>query len=296
MRYRVIVGIILSGLLSGGIVLANVEGTTKTKDETTKEEIKGEQSKEQNSVKIKEIPQMKPETTPNVDSLLQWLEKTKMHPSNLMRWKVLCALGQTKDPRAYEPLVKYFWSGDSNDTEAAAIGLGSLGDKRATEELKKVLNAREDKKMKEVIKEQRVRYEVANSLLDLDETEVSYAEIEKLLKEGYARALWSLIEQNLETTGKRTIKDKHAKELMLKAMKSSDDEVRVGAAYFALETGICEKKEARKIANDILKTTTNERARDKAKGILEKLGDKVEDETDEMMRKILEDEKKNEKK
>jgi len=269
----------MAGILSlSSTVFADGDGTAKAKEETPKEETKGEQSKKQEFIR-KKLGLPESEATPKVEELLKGLEKLPQTGKfgSGSRWLRIRALGLTKDSRAYEPLVKYLWSGDSSNAEAAAIGLLSLGDKRAIEELKKVLNAREDKKMKEVIKEQRVRYAVASSLLNLDETEVSYTEIEKLLKEGYSMALWGLINENLKTTHKRTIKDNRSKEIMLEAMKNVNDEVRSGASCFALEVGICTREEARKIANNILKTTTNERAKDDAKRILRNLGDRTDE-------------------
>jgi len=289
MNYRLVVGIIMAGILSlSGVAFADGDGTTKTKDETNKAETKGMQGREQ--VKMKE-------TTENAEELLGKLNQRSSSEIEYRMW-ISRKLVATKDPRLFGMYRDFLENGNKYDVWLAVEVLGLLRDKRAIEPLKKILTgerAQKDGKIKELLRgrdSQDFRYKVANSLLMLGETEVSYAEIEKLLKEGYTIALGALLERGW---GKRELRDKKAKDLLIQATKYNNNEIRTEAAYLLVEQGIY-KEEGRKIANEILAKSKDYYAIHYAKGILEKLGDKVEDETDEMMRKILEEEKKNEKK
>jgi len=183
--------------------------------------------------------------------LIKYIEEGK-------RGKYIFELGYTKDPRAFEPLVKLlFETKDLHEKADVVFALQLLGDKRAIPILKTTL--KDDGEY--------VRLRSAIALFELGD-ESAESILLALIKEGETEALTTLCFSDMN---KRILRNERSKPLLIEALNCPYEWTRVSAAFYLAEMG--EKELVYPVAIDILKNSKYPTPRSSAVSILRMVGD-----------------------
>ena len=209
-----------------------------------------------------------------IPSLIQELKERK----DGTKERVITLLVKSKDPRAIEPLIEVMLSSKDADERAYTAGrLVAFNDTRTIPAYRKLLQD----------KDKRVRRESAKALLKLSDKKedklVVYQTIEILAKEGEAESLYSLADIDVRIN-KSNIRDEEAKQILIRTLEFSNEEVRTIAASLLKRQGLSNKK-IDKIIDEAL-SSKSPRVKERVIPTLKYLGSRGDTESLKKLEKI----------